>query len=1374
MTPIFILLILLFAGLQLSSQGLEFKTTKDCDYYNENTYSTSSEQIISDSVIIKNNTLQIQFYLKLNEYCTGSCNILYLHNHNNVGDLSLCINGIENYLEISVVNDLKHQNIFRLYSANSLLKVDNQYHKIHLSYLYGSYSIYDKNLLQIDNIMHVYHSSFPSTISQNQSYELYVNPPWNAATSVNASISNMCIKSPQNLKVFDINCNDTVIGNLDAQHHDDFFFNLTNDSFVLFDSCASTFRAILYLIDVNSTVLFSANDGEDGEKCGQYTNDQDWSSRGKLLIQKLPAGQYSLEVAASDTGSGSYVVDVVCENNNIITNTIANNSYNLMQNCLSTGKYEDSETSCEKQLGTSLATIITVEDMENALSCINKEIVKFHLDNYTNVSLPIGMYNDIIGVDKNKWLWITPNNSVSVYKKNTNWYKNQSNWHQINDTLPYIATWLVGAAGTAFESFGVYPVPITIFADDDSFTYCMFLCNGADSKYNLPTCADRAKCWDHENQVDDKNVTDDIIKADESSANLEFQAPIAYWNKTLFIIGEQYIHYVDIDLFNHGSKWRQKLYNDKQLKSWNLAARYAQHKSSLYLHSFKILAKDPLLYNVYYLEVYLIEINLDNLEIQYHLVPYYIADYEELMHEAEKICVVANADFVFIILQELVITYDVGSSLWNVSFTTEMNIVPGYPISCTMSIDSQYIYILAESRPYYAKGFNPLIMIQYNISSGMFELPLEIPNPCVVNDRFVNSVLGANGKIYFHGCNISPWKTLIFNTETHRFENQTIDIVTPVKTDIPYYRSAQLASVDDNILLLFYQTNTVYPYDISSNKTHSYKLYFALTDIISINLMQTIRDNPIWPSDFMIEYQLNDFNNTNNTYNIVFRSMHPIITAYAILNTSNDNCICNESFYQCFNCSQHFDLKDYLLPKDNDIDVLQLISSTDDSETSVFPSYILIPLTRCNITFKTVDISSTSEEPSITFQFELSTNCYSRTGTTFSLNITSSQLHIAKQLMINIINNCTIKCNVCQIGSDSCIACDEYSFIIYHQTNRVNEGTYNIMIDSNRNDFRVISSNHSIKYFKLKPIVNDHYLYLLFLGIIPLCICSILMYFKHEYGKAFVVNRALVLIIGISEFDDDELQLPGVVQNIINLKELWQNKYNYDVFVCNQHTLYSTKINIMDFIDNHCKLIDSDTYQAVIVHVLSHGSGHSFTCSEGNQVEIEFIIHELTNAEEFNGSSSVVKLIFNHGCRGNVEYHHGADEFNPKTVVSRGYNMHASINKNNAVNVSSDANLMIISGTIAGRTLSDSGNFTECICESFGKNVDRIIKADFNSLYVEIGNNLEEQTKHAELCNINGTLRFNPLRFEKYKHKNLLAANGRLNAQYDYIELASQ
>eukprot|EP01084_Bolivina_argentea_P289242 496636_1 len=93
--------------------------------------------------------------------------------------------------------------------------------------------------------------------------------------------------------------------------------------------------------------------------------------------------------------------------------------------------------------------------------------------------------------------------------------------------------------------------------------------------------------------------------------------------------------------------------------------------------------------------------------------------------------------------------------------------------------------------------------------------------------------------------------------------------------------------------------------------------------------------------------------------------------------------------------------------------------------------------------------------------------------------------------------------------------------------------------------------------------------------------------------------------------------------------------------------------------------------------------------------------------------------------------------------------MSSTDGNNTDILLSTDSNCVIISGNIPGRAMSDSGNFTKCICDSFKKTLDSMIKADFNTIMTEIGRNLEQMTNHAELCNVNGTLRYNLIRFEK-------------------------
>eukprot|EP01084_Bolivina_argentea_P297408 512359_1 len=288
--------------------------------------------------------------------------------------------------------------------------------------------------------------------------------------------------------------------------------------------------------------------------------------------------------------------------------------------------------------------------------------------------------------------------------------------------------------------------------------------------------------------------------------------------------------------------------------------------------------------------------------------------------------------------------------------------------------------------------------------------------------------------------------------------------------------------------------------------------------------------------------------------------------------------------------------------------------------------------------------------------------------------------------------------------------------------------------------------------------LHTEYLYLLFLLVIPLIIIFLIaVYCKRQYDKAFVVSKSLVLIIGISQFDDKQQFLPGVMQSVVKLVELWRDKYNYEVIVCNKDTLYSTKQDVHEFIDQYLNKINEGKYECVIVHIISHGTEEAFIASDGKEVYIDFISHELSW-----GNSNLIKLIVNHGCRGQYNYSDNSSITtttqirgkNKNVQTKASFNISESINnKNQTENISDQSNLIIISDNVKGRTMSDSGTFTECICDSFAKNLNRKMKATLQSQLVEIGNNLEKKTNCAEVCNISGTLRFNPIRFQKCKDK---------------------
>eukprot|EP01084_Bolivina_argentea_P251431 421688_1 len=316
-----------------------------------------------------------------------------------------------------------------------------------------------------------------------------------------------------------------------------------------------------------------------------------------------------------------------------------------------------------------------------------------------------------------------------------------------------------------------------------------------------------------------------------------------------------------------------------------------------------------------------------------------------------------------------------------------------------------------------------------------------------------------------------------------------------------------------------------------------------------------------------------------------------------------------------------------------------------------------------------------------------------------------------------------------------------------------------------------------------KEIINQDLLWLIALLAIPCCIVIVCcIWCKKEYNKAFVVNKVLVLLIGISQFDDRQLLLPGVRYAIDKLSQLWKGVYNYDMFVCKEETLDATKEDVINFIDKYKKMLDNiettQQYSGVIVHIISHGSEtDSFITSDLQHMKPSgFIQHEITSEIEMRDkseNSDVVKLIFHHQCRGTAIFHTGKlkhrttdtiqsemqpikkseEKFEEDTGSNNGQEEKNANSNNGDEMFSDDANWITIYGTIDGRAMSDKGNFSDCIYESFDKNIKRnwSLKKDLIQLVTEIGQNLERQTRSAEICTIKSNLRYEKIRFEPSK-----------------------
>eukprot|EP01084_Bolivina_argentea_P263409 445845_1 len=179
----------------------------DCDYHSNDIYTTSTSKQVFNSIIIKHNTMTIEFDIQLHDYCNSStCTILHLSNNNSVGNISLSINGLQNYFQISKI-------------------------KIYL------------------------------TITPNIPYKLYISSPLGSV--VNYSVTNICIQSltmkDVNIDKYamceNLNCGDIVSGMLKGQRPCYKLSLINSRSLVYFESDASQGKVTLELNDVNDTFI---------------------------------------------------------------------------------------------------------------------------------------------------------------------------------------------------------------------------------------------------------------------------------------------------------------------------------------------------------------------------------------------------------------------------------------------------------------------------------------------------------------------------------------------------------------------------------------------------------------------------------------------------------------------------------------------------------------------------------------------------------------------------------------------------------------------------------------------------------------------------------------------------------------------------------------------------------------------------------------------------------------------------------------------------------------------------------------------------------------------------------------------------------------
>eukprot|EP01084_Bolivina_argentea_P268356 455774_1 len=765
-------ILLLLATTRINSQA-NVQSPNQCDYEKDETFPITVSLTLFESVIIYNDTVEIQFDVRLNKPCNGTCNILYIGKDDPFDEIDpfllLSINSITNFFDLFISNNDEYIGSFRIPMAQILLPMDHQYHTLYILHeiTYG-HSI--KTIFSVDNVAYEYHAQIPTFTSTTKPYPFYLGYSGQGVL-INADVNHICVNSsnigrriqhtPCSVCNGQIKCNQTFTQKFSSSGVDYLYFNLSesNQDLIFYLQTQDSVYTYVYmdLYDINSNYQKS------------LSSDSSWNKDTMLTVRQyanVSVGEYIL--ALEDTEQlfrRSWTLDVKC--------SAANPSYKFM---FDQRIWWGHEKLCENIFGTTLATIATEQDMDEVTEYINN-VSPF----FTNITVSIGLYNSML--NGSKWQWIDGTSSLDDIP----WEKGQP------DSLKSLA---VDATN------GVYldTTKLTLFDMwSPSNTYMWgasgYLCNSPKSKYHVKNCSNISNCWRKVNCCDDH-----ILNLDSAIYPGIYTPPLVFWDSKLVVIGSnQAIHWTNFSIFNNYNEYS---WNHKQFNNYNnytfstemISQRWSQYGSSLYLH-----VRDDIEGDI------LIHINLNDLNEQYYYLPPYYLE-KQLEHGIDEFCMVSNNDNVYIICELFVHIYNIHSGEWQsaTGYTTSNGYVVLEYLTCAITNDNQFIYV-----------FNgPSLLARYDTSHQIWS-SVDTLNLCEFS-YILNTITGVNQKMYLHGCYVGSWKTLIFDPNTDEFETETVDIDYPISTDIANYRKSQMAVFDDNILLLLCSTSS------------SLSLYFAI------------------------------------------------------------------------------------------------------------------------------------------------------------------------------------------------------------------------------------------------------------------------------------------------------------------------------------------------------------------------------------------------------------------------------------------------------------------------------------------------------------------------------------------------------------------
>eukprot|EP01083_Nonionella_stella_P075842 206362_1 len=607
-------------------------------------------------------------------------------------------------------------------------------------------------------------------------------------------------------------CGHTLHNEWNVSFNHYYHFNLPANGSVYIDSCQSSSDIFLYLYDWNLTLLYES---------------QDYGNCWYIWIPHLVHGMYYLRVHGFSAHYSQ--VGIHCGD---VQQTAA---YKLLSDLMAIipdyeSNWFDAEVLCEELYGTTLATIVTNDDID-------------HLVNWTTslrmgaFSAWVGMYRDV--ANESQWQWV---NGISCNYTNTNDCADDVKWatDEPTDFLDHekkqFGAYLMWMNNTTTSMYAT-PFPVLPYFESGEV---LGICDAPTSKYKPRNCSKIEKCWKKIAFYDDSYLLTDTS---------DHEPPIAFWNSTLFVIGSNEIHYTKISTFHANElnyQWFHVTYNhNSSLETLGItdmaSQRFCQHESSLFLYVQTTLFQEE--------QNILMQINLSNLEIKQHVIPVknllssltYMNEYDfwGLLSDGPSngrpnYCMVSGPNYTYIIGSLLILMYDRNEDRWST-----LEFVDTVPAACAITNDYQYIYIF---------GHYDSSIIKYDTDLFKYDA-LATANLCLYS--VAKAVIALNDKIYLHGCHTASWKTLVFDTTTEQFESETIDFGAPIAYNIPYYRSSQMTVFTDNVLLLLHPKNTEYPLFHHDPADEEYvALYYAVTELISINFAaatKAILNESIWP-----------------------------------------------------------------------------------------------------------------------------------------------------------------------------------------------------------------------------------------------------------------------------------------------------------------------------------------------------------------------------------------------------------------------------------------------------------------------------------------------------------------------------------------------